>query len=145
MLWDLRMRSGSRVRVLFLGRRSRQLTHVTKTLDHKPGVLSLSWCKWDKDLLLSCNKFGGTRCWNIQTSKVALEVCILSIFACLDGCLRCFYLMNTFWVCCYSCSLTIMRRSKSNGVLAILTSSLRLSARAVLTSTSFNTREPRML
>src|SRR6266536_1351569 len=36
---------------------------------HDQGVLSLSWCSQDNDLLLSCGKDNRTICWNPQTSE----------------------------------------------------------------------------
>ncbi|KAH0565949.1 hypothetical protein GP486_000641, partial [Trichoglossum hirsutum] len=36
---------------------------------HNQGVLSLSWCRQDSDLLLSCGKDNRTICWNPQTGK----------------------------------------------------------------------------
>ncbi|KAG0638887.1 hypothetical protein HOY80DRAFT_122186 [Tuber brumale] len=36
---------------------------------HELGVLSLSWCKQDTDLLLSCGKDNRTICWNPQTGE----------------------------------------------------------------------------
>jgi protein transport protein SEC31 len=41
---------------------------------HEKGVLSLSWCKQDADLLLSCGKDNRTLCWNPQTSEVIGEL-----------------------------------------------------------------------
>lgn len=41
-----------------------------KTLrGHDSGVLSLSWCPQDPDLLLSCGKDNRTICWNTQTGE----------------------------------------------------------------------------
>ncbi|KAI9844550.1 MAG: protein transport protein S31 [Sclerophora amabilis] len=41
-----------------------------KTLKaHEQGVLSLSWCQQDSDLLLSCGKDNRTICWNPQTGQ----------------------------------------------------------------------------
>ncbi|KAJ2917891.1 hypothetical protein MD484_g2503, partial [Candolleomyces efflorescens] len=37
---------------------------------HEKGVLSLSWCKQDADLLLSCGKDNKAICWNPQTSSI---------------------------------------------------------------------------
>ncbi|KAH9932332.1 uncharacterized protein B0H18DRAFT_1137560 [Fomitopsis serialis] len=37
---------------------------------HEKGVLSLSWCKQDPDLLLSCGKDNRALCWNPQTSEI---------------------------------------------------------------------------
>jgi protein transport protein SEC31 len=36
---------------------------------HEQGVLSLSWCEQDSDLLLSCGKDNKTICWNPQTGE----------------------------------------------------------------------------
>ncbi|KAF4616865.1 hypothetical protein D9613_008912 [Agrocybe pediades] len=41
---------------------------------HEKGVLSLSWCKQDADLLLSCGKDNRALCWNPQTSDVIGEL-----------------------------------------------------------------------
>ncbi|KAI0826287.1 hypothetical protein BC629DRAFT_1434747 [Irpex lacteus] len=41
---------------------------------HEKGVLSLSWCKQDADLLLSCGKDNRTLCWNPQTSEIIAEL-----------------------------------------------------------------------
>lgn len=42
--------------------------NLTKTLKgHEGDVLSLSWCRQDSDLLLSCGKDNRTICWNPQT------------------------------------------------------------------------------
>ncbi|KAI6004420.1 hypothetical protein F5J12DRAFT_836728 [Pisolithus orientalis] len=41
---------------------------------HEKGVLSLSWCKQDADLLLSCGKDNRVLCWNPQTSEVIGEL-----------------------------------------------------------------------
>ena len=37
-------------------------------------MLSLSWCKQDPDLLLSCGKDNRALCWNPQTSEIIGEV-----------------------------------------------------------------------
>ena len=42
---------------------------------HEKGVLSLSWCKQDPDLLLSCGKDNRVLAWNPQTSEIIGEVC----------------------------------------------------------------------
>lgn len=47
---------------------------------HEKGVLSLSWCKHDADLLLSCGKDNRALCWNPQTSEIIGEVRILEAF-----------------------------------------------------------------
>lgn len=41
---------------------------------HEKGVLSVSWCKQDADLLLSCGKDNRSLCWNPQTGDVIGEV-----------------------------------------------------------------------
>ncbi|KAF8631103.1 hypothetical protein AX17_005148 [Amanita inopinata Kibby_2008] len=41
---------------------------------HEKGVLSLSWCKKDADLLLSCGKDNRALCWNPQTSEIIGEL-----------------------------------------------------------------------
>ncbi|KAH9943542.1 hypothetical protein B0H21DRAFT_748869 [Amylocystis lapponica] len=41
---------------------------------HEKGVLSLSWCKQDPDLLLSCGKDNRALCWNPQTSEIIGEL-----------------------------------------------------------------------
>jgi protein transport protein SEC31 len=41
---------------------------------HEKGVLSLSWCKHDADLLLSCGKDNRALCWNPQTSEIIGEL-----------------------------------------------------------------------
>ncbi|KAJ4467081.1 hypothetical protein J3R30DRAFT_3718374 [Lentinula aciculospora] len=41
---------------------------------HEKGVLSLSWCKQDADLLLSCGKDNRVLCWNPQTSDIIGEL-----------------------------------------------------------------------
>ncbi|KAI0777311.1 hypothetical protein BD413DRAFT_467598 [Trametes elegans] len=41
---------------------------------HEKGVLSLSWCKQDSDLLLSCGKDNRALCWNPQTSEIIGEL-----------------------------------------------------------------------
>ncbi|WVO18366.1 hypothetical protein L204_106081 [Cryptococcus depauperatus] len=41
---------------------------------HNLGVLSLSWCKQDADLLLSCGKDKRTLCWNPQSGEIVGEL-----------------------------------------------------------------------
>ncbi|CAO1623334.1 unnamed protein product [Sympodiomycopsis kandeliae] len=41
---------------------------------HDKGVLSLSWCKQDSDLLLSCGKDNRTIAWNPQTTEIVGEL-----------------------------------------------------------------------
>jgi protein transport protein SEC31 len=40
---------------------------------HDQGILSLSWCQQDSDLLLSCAKDNRTLCWNPQTGELLGE------------------------------------------------------------------------
>lgn len=44
---------------------------------HEKGVLSLSWCKQDADLLLSSGKDNRALCWNPQTSEIIGEVRVI--------------------------------------------------------------------
>ncbi|KAH8116058.1 WD40 repeat-like protein [Phellopilus nigrolimitatus] len=41
---------------------------------HEKGILSLSWCKQDADLLLSCGKDNRALCWNPQTAEIIGEL-----------------------------------------------------------------------
>ena len=41
---------------------------------HECGILSVSWCREDADLLLSCGKDNRALCWNPQTSEIIGEV-----------------------------------------------------------------------
>ncbi|KAJ9091705.1 hypothetical protein QFC19_008996 [Naganishia cerealis] len=41
---------------------------------HDKGILSLSWCEQDQDLLLSCGKDNRTICWNPQTCEIVAEL-----------------------------------------------------------------------
>ena len=41
---------------------------------HERGILSVSWCRQDADLLLSCGKDNRALCWNPQTSEIIGEV-----------------------------------------------------------------------
>ncbi|KAJ7139389.1 hypothetical protein C8R44DRAFT_693828 [Mycena epipterygia] len=41
---------------------------------HEKGILSLSWCAQDADLLLSCGKDNRTLCWNPQTGEALGEL-----------------------------------------------------------------------
>jgi protein transport protein SEC31 len=73
MLWDLRnTRAPERVRLscpiqLYLA--DRQILS-----GHSKGVLSVSWCRQDADLLLSCGKDNRTLCWNPQTGEIIGEL-----------------------------------------------------------------------
>lgn len=50
-------------------------SHLLQILTgHEKGVLSLSWCTQDADLLLSCGKDNRALCWNPQTSEIIGEV-----------------------------------------------------------------------
>ena len=42
---------------------------------HECGILSVSWCRQDVDLLLSCGKDNCALCRNPQTSEIIGEVC----------------------------------------------------------------------
>jgi protein transport protein SEC31 len=48
---------------------------------HSAGVLSISWCHLDHDLLLSCGKDNRTILWNPQTPKILGEFPIASTWA----------------------------------------------------------------
>jgi protein transport protein SEC31 len=48
---------------------------------HSAGILSLSWCHLDHDLLLSCGKDNRTILWNPQTPKVLGEFPVASTWA----------------------------------------------------------------
>ena len=41
---------------------------------HQKGVLSVAWCPYDPDLLLSCGKDNRTLCWNPQTGDIVAEL-----------------------------------------------------------------------
>lgn len=41
---------------------------------HDKGILSVSWCKQDPDLLLSCGKDNRTILWNPQSAEILGEV-----------------------------------------------------------------------
>ena len=43
-------------------------------IGHERGILSVSWCCEDADLLLSCGKDNRALCWNLQTSEIIGEV-----------------------------------------------------------------------
>jgi len=50
-----------------------------KTLQaHDQGILSLSWCVQDSDLLLSCGKDNRTICWNPQTGQALGELPVVT-------------------------------------------------------------------
>jgi protein transport protein SEC31 len=78
MVWDLRNARAPEkvcsviyVFVPWLNERYQILT------GHEKGVLSLSWCKLDADLLLSSGKDNRALCWNPQTSELIGEVRIV--------------------------------------------------------------------
>ena len=50
------------------------LTMLQILTGHEKGVLSLSWCKQDADLLLSCGKDNRVLCWNPQSSEIIGEL-----------------------------------------------------------------------
>ena len=59
-LWDLRF-----------------ATSPMRTLErHKKGILSLSWCPQDPDLLLSASKDNLVLCWNPNSDIAGGEVCV---------------------------------------------------------------------
>ena len=48
-----------------------------RTLErHKKGILSLSWCPQDPDLLLSASKDNLVLCWNPNSDIAGGEVCV---------------------------------------------------------------------
>jgi len=72
MLWDLRnTRAPERV-----SRLSRSRIGADRQIlsGHSKGVLSVSWCRQDADLLLSCGKDNRTLCWNPQTGEIIGEL-----------------------------------------------------------------------
>jgi protein transport protein SEC31 len=78
MVWDLRNARAPEkvcsviyVVIPWLNERYQILT------GHEKGVLSLSWCKLDADLLLSSGKDNRALCWNPQTSELIGEVGIV--------------------------------------------------------------------
>ena len=83
MVWDLRNslapeRVSSLPLLSFPPRRARAddlLLDFPQILSgHDKGVLSVSWCKQDPDLLLSCGKDNRTILWNPQSSEILGEV-----------------------------------------------------------------------
>ena len=42
---------------------------------HERGILSVSWCRQDVDLLLSCGKDNYALCWDPQMSEIISKVC----------------------------------------------------------------------
>ena len=104
---------------------------------HEKGVLSLSWCKQDADLLLSCGKDNRALCWNPQTSEIIAEASsnlhLIYIAA---------YIVLSFL-------LRTIGRSKWTGAPATQISSLLRSLTAQLAFTQYNRRtrlqKPRLL
>lgn len=92
---------------------------------HEKGVLSLSWCKQDSDLLLSCGKDNRALCWNPQTSEMIGEVGI-----CHPASIQASPLTPHD-----SFRLQITGHSRLIGVLATLTSSPPPSSTALSAST----------
>ena len=41
---------------------------------HEQGVLGLSWCRQDENLMLSCGKDSRTLCWNPQSHEIVAEM-----------------------------------------------------------------------
>ena len=77
MVWDLRnARAPEKVcEIGLLNRYEAYPFNLPKILSgHEKGVLSLSWCKQDSDLLLSCGKDNRVLCWNPQSAEVIGEV-----------------------------------------------------------------------
>lgn len=75
MVWDLRnARAPEKVRsaTFVLGYQLNERYQILT--GHEKGVLSLSWCKQDADLLLSSGKDNRALCWNPQTSELIGEV-----------------------------------------------------------------------
>ena len=50
------------------------LTATQILTGHERGILSVSWCREDADLLLPCGKDNRALCWNPQTSEIIGEV-----------------------------------------------------------------------
>ena len=75
MVWDLRnARAPEKVSIMFFLVSFAPNEALQILTGHEKGVLSLSWCKQDADLLLSCGKDNRALCWNPQTSEVIGEV-----------------------------------------------------------------------
>ena len=69
LVWDLR-NSNAPERVSIIFPQDLNKTKLAQVLrGHEGGVLSLSWCHQDNDLLLSCGKDNRTVCWNPQTGQ----------------------------------------------------------------------------
>lgn len=76
MVWDLRnARAPEKVDQCFSNVSCLINCNFQILTGHDKGILSLSWCKQDADLLLSCGKDNRALCWNPQTSEIIGEVC----------------------------------------------------------------------
>ena len=64
-------RYGALIHILYM---SNDIYFAQILTGHEKGVLSISWCKQDADLLLSCGKDNHALCWNQQTSEIIGEV-----------------------------------------------------------------------
>lgn len=95
---------------------------------HEKGVLSLSWCKQDADLLLSCGKDNRALCWNPQTSEIIAEVSSNLHLIYIAAYIVLSYLLRT------------IGHSKSTGAPATQISSLLRSSTAQLASIRSNRR-----
>ena len=76
MVWDLRNARAPEKVCVISHLHSLILTSERHQIltGHEKGILSLSWCKLDADLLLSSGKDNRALCWNPQTSEIIGEV-----------------------------------------------------------------------
>lgn len=75
MVWDLRnARAPEKVSVCIATLVDQVLIECQILTGHEKGILSLSWCGEDEDLLLSCGKDNRALCWNPQTAEVVGEL-----------------------------------------------------------------------
>lgn len=75
MVWDLRnARAPEQVGNVVAHPRGYLLIEFQILTGHEKGILSLSWCGEDEDLLLSCGKDNRALCWNPQTAEVVGEL-----------------------------------------------------------------------
>jgi protein transport protein SEC31 len=78
MVWDLRnARAPEKVCLATYVLKYQFIERCQILTGHEKGVLSLSWCKLDADLLLSSGKDNRALCWNPQTSELIGEVRIV--------------------------------------------------------------------
>jgi WD40 repeat protein len=91
---------------------------------HEKGILSLSWCEQDSDLLLSCGKDNRVLCWNPNTSEIVGEVSLVVVLY------TAYQLMITL-----SYPPRTIGRSRSTGVLVTQTSLQQRSSMDRLAST----------